>query len=249
MPARPVQKRCWVKAKTYKSKELAALKAYQSAHSQDSGMGMSEEMSAYGLEPIITVHKPGKCRYMRPSDVSLAEFLFSGTSASLTRFSKSFSQRSTLHYAKRKLRKTGLKRARSISESSISEFEVKKPKLLPKLDNTPLEGTELVPCTSPSISTPLASEKLQLELPSDSQKESIVSSEPEKLTERSQSGLTDESEIELCIFCNSAPKDSIFVHGKMAHHCSCYPCAKKTLSSIGRCPLCNAGVEKVLRMF
>ncbi|KAH1022319.1 hypothetical protein HUJ04_011740 [Dendroctonus ponderosae] len=236
LPARPVQKRCWVKANKYKSNEIAALKAYQSGHSQDSGMGLSEEMSPYGLEPTITVYR-------------------SGTSASLTRLSANLSQKSKLRSAKRKLlKKTGLKRARPFSESSrsISEFEVKKPKLLPKPDKTPLEGSELVSCTFPSIETILTSDKLQLELPIDSQKESIVSSEPKKttetlsLTEHSQTDLTDEAE--LCIFCNSAPKDSIFVHGKTAHHCSCYPCAKRTLTCIGRCPLCNAGLETVMRM-
>uniref|UniRef100_A0AAR5PX29 RING-type domain-containing protein n=1 Tax=Dendroctonus ponderosae TaxID=77166 RepID=A0AAR5PX29_DENPD len=236
LPARPVQKRCWVKANKYKSNEIAALKAYQSGHSQDSGMGLSEEMSPYGLEPTITVYR-------------------SGTSASLTRLSANLSHKSKLRSAKRKLvKQTGLKRARPFSESSrsISEFEVKKPKLLPKPDKTALEGSELVSCTFPSIETILTSDKLQLELPIDSQKESIVSSEPKKttetlsLTEHSQTDLTDEAE--LCIFCNSAPKDSIFVHGKTAHHCSCYPCAKRTLTCIGRCPLCNAGLETVMRM-
>ncbi|XP_050314023.1 E3 ubiquitin-protein ligase Mdm2-like [Anthonomus grandis grandis] len=59
----------------------------------------------------------------------------------------------------------------------------------------------------------------------------------------------DKSDSDLCIFCNSAPKNSIFLHTNIAHCCCCYPCAKKTLRSIKKCPICNGSVNKVVRIF
>ncbi|KAL1500870.1 hypothetical protein ABEB36_006295 [Hypothenemus hampei] len=57
------------------------------------------------------------------------------------------------------------------------------------------------------------------------------------------------SEPELCMFCNNAPKDSIFLHGNKAHLCCCYSCAKKTFKSFRRCPICNGVVNKVIKIF
>lgn len=54
---------------------------------------------------------------------------------------------------------------------------------------------------------------------------------------------------DLCMFCNSAPKNSIFIHTNMAHNCCCYKCAVKTLNTIKRCPICNLSVSKVLKMY
>ncbi|XP_019880680.1 protein Mdm4 isoform X2 [Aethina tumida] len=53
----------------------------------------------------------------------------------------------------------------------------------------------------------------------------------------------------LCLFCNSAPKDSIFLHTNIAHMCCCYKCAKKTFNTTRRCPICNGTVNKVVKIF
>ncbi|XP_060525125.1 E3 ubiquitin-protein ligase Mdm2-like [Cylas formicarius] len=103
----------------------------------------------------------------------------------------------------------GTRRKRKSSESSLSDYEVKRAR------------------------------KQEWEV--DSASGSFTSSVAEKPN--------DETTSELCLFCNNAPKDSIFLHTTLAHRCCCYPCAKKTLKTTKRCPICNRSVNKVLRIF
>lgn len=54
---------------------------------------------------------------------------------------------------------------------------------------------------------------------------------------------------ELCILCNVKPRNSVFVHGRIGHMCSCYKCAMRTWAINKRCPLCNCKVRNVLKVF
>lgn len=54
---------------------------------------------------------------------------------------------------------------------------------------------------------------------------------------------------EMCIICNSTPKNSVFLHGRIAHMCCCYRCAMKTWKKLKRCPICNRIVSNVVRVF
>ncbi|CAG9832934.1 unnamed protein product [Diabrotica balteata] len=58
-----------------------------------------------------------------------------------------------------------------------------------------------------------------------------------------------QSSSELCIMCNIAPKDSIFLHTNIGHQCCCYKCAKRTLHAIKRCPICNRSVNKIVKIY
>lgn len=54
---------------------------------------------------------------------------------------------------------------------------------------------------------------------------------------------------ELCILCNANPKNSIFLHGSIAHMCCCYKCAIRTWGTNKRCPVCNCKVKNVVKVF
>ncbi|CAH1173509.1 unnamed protein product [Phaedon cochleariae] len=112
------------------------------------------------------------------------------------------------------------KRKRDLSESSLSDFEIVKK------------------------SKPQRPKTLALSQSSELGSEASASSFSSTTTEKSTSDTS-----ELCIFCNSAPKDSIFLHTNVAHQCCCYRCAKRTLHTIKRCPICNRSVNKVVRIF
>lgn len=60
-------------------------------------------------------------------------------------------------------------------------------------------------------------------------------------------GLNEEKE--LCIICNSNMKDSIFLHGRIAHMCCCYKCSVKTWKINKRCPMCNCIIKNVVKVF
>ncbi|XP_072932444.1 E3 ubiquitin-protein ligase Mdm2-like [Epargyreus clarus] len=51
----------------------------------------------------------------------------------------------------------------------------------------------------------------------------------------------------LCIMCYSEPKSGVFVHGRIAHICCCYKCARQVWAKAKRCPVCNCKVSNVLR--
>ncbi|XP_018327503.1 uncharacterized protein LOC108738540 [Agrilus planipennis] len=54
---------------------------------------------------------------------------------------------------------------------------------------------------------------------------------------------------ELCIVCNSQPKNSIFLHGKTGHMCCCYRCAVRTWHACKSCPICKMKVQNVVKVF
>ena len=60
--------------------------------------------------------------------------------------------------------------------------------------------------------------------------------------------ITVQEESKLCILCRSKPKDTIFVHNKMGHQVSCYPCAKKLWKKRKDCPICRRTVEKIVKV-
>jgi hypothetical protein len=51
-----------------------------------------------------------------------------------------------------------------------------------------------------------------------------------------------------CNICFQAPKDTAFVHGRLAHLFCCYPCAKRLFKMRRPCPLCRRTVEKIARI-
>lgn len=54
---------------------------------------------------------------------------------------------------------------------------------------------------------------------------------------------------ELCIMCNVQPKNSIFLHGNIAHMCSCYKCAMRTWGINKKCPMCNCKARNVVKVY
>lgn len=52
---------------------------------------------------------------------------------------------------------------------------------------------------------------------------------------------------ELCVICITEPKSGVFVHGRIAHICCCYKCAKKVWAKAKRCPVCNCKISNVLK--
>lgn len=125
-------------------------------------------------------------------------------------------------------------RKRQHSESSLSEYEDCKKR---KVESKKEEDVQVA-----STST---SDKKEGETGSREEKENgkVVSESVEKpcvsITENK----------ELCILCNINPKNSIFLHGNIAHMCSCYKCAMRTWGTNKRCPVCNCKVRNVVKVF
>lgn len=148
----------------------------------------------------------------------------------------------------------GLNRKRQFSESSLSDFEVKKPKVEEKL--VPLSQTsDLGSETSGSPISPASIDKESFTVesklkinPLEKLKLAAFESKINQIDKEKKSPLEKENS-ELCIFCNNAPKDSIFLHTNIAHQCCCYKCAKRTLNTIKRCPICNRSVNKVVKIY
>ena len=55
------------------------------------------------------------------------------------------------------------------------------------------------------------------------------------------------AESQICNFCLSRPKDACFIHGRISHQVSCYPCAKKLFKEHKRCPVCRRKIEKITK--
>lgn len=230
--------------------KLDTLRNCLSGLSQDSGVGSSQECPSLGLDQIVVpeyLQSSGKwlkilLYFIRNKRLSI------GTSKSEDIQSNSLlpplveeidpdSTQSKLLNCKG----STLRRKRQSSESSLSDFEVKKPKFAPKLDHPTSDlGSEVSSVSSFSTITSFSSETSGFHSEKSSGSISL---------DTSNSFGSEKSESDLCMFCNSAPKDSIFVHTNIAHRCCCYPCAKKTLKTIKRCPICNGSVNKVLRIF
>ncbi|CAG9856479.1 unnamed protein product [Phyllotreta striolata] len=186
--------------------------------SQDSGLGSSSSSSSQecpplGLDQIVV---PG--RHLKP-----------GTNKSDKIEEKDIERESG--------------RKRRASDSSLSDFDIKKPKYSRAI--APKEARETDGKASVSLSQ--ASTETCLSSSQTSTKSCEIARSNRDIDHSDVSAVSPTSE--LCIICNSAPKDSIFLHTRFGHQCCCYKCAKRTLHMMKRCPICNMPVNKVIKIF
>lgn len=59
----------------------------------------------------------------------------------------------------------------------------------------------------------------------------------------------NESNLGLCRFCMSNPKNGVFVHNNCLHLCCCYKCAIKVWKKRKSCPICNGKIKNVTKLF
>lgn len=216
--------------------KLETLRSALNGLSQDSGIGSSQEM-------------PLSC----PKSVPIAipvDHLKTGTSnmssSSLTTQSITKHQppKSSSNFSNGEIMSiTKNSRKRYISESSLSDFEIKKPKLEEKPSG---RDTDVVVVGGSS-----QEEKQDITKNEDSVSSTVTSSTESvgKSQSASQSNQIEKENSELCIMCKNAPKDSIFLHTNIAHQCCCYKCAKRTLYTYKRCPICNRSVNKIVKIY
>lgn len=212
--------------------KLENLKTALSGLSQDSGIGSSQEMMSDFL--FASEHLKTGTSDM-PSSSSSAKI---SRKPSIDDQSKSAESVSSTEVVTIKNN-----RKRYISESSLSDFEIKKPKLEQKPSSD--LGSEIV---SSSHTSPHKGK----EKPSDHVEDNpdVAQSTTDLVGKSAAPPMQNEKEnSELCIICNNAPKDSIFLHTNIAHQCCCYRCAKRTLYTIKRCPICNRSVNKVVKIY
>lgn len=153
----------------------------------------------------------------------------------------------------------GNNRKRQISESSLSDFEVKKPKVEVKVEEKSVSLSQTSDLDTETSASPVPRLSIKNETVTvNESKVKINSTEKLKTTalenktsfvEKEKHTPFEKENSELCIFCNNAPKDSIFLHTNIAHQCCCYKCAKRTLNTIKRCPICNRSVNKVVKIY
>ncbi|KYB29262.1 E3 ubiquitin-protein ligase Mdm2 [Tribolium castaneum] len=137
------------------------------------------------------------------------------------------------------LTEEGKNRKRQISESSLSdEYEEKRPRKQPKTKENK-ENIEKKSGDESDVAKNATSEKSC----------AVLDGEPPKSPEADQiKGPLPELK-EDCIMCNVQPKNSVFLHGRIAHMCCCYGCAMRTWKSLKRCPICQRKVSNVVRVF
>lgn len=267
---------------------MDALRSCLSGLSQDSGVGSSQECPPLDLDRIIVPDKHLKASPSSKLSTPLQKISEDLISTETSSFSSSAST---------------ISRKRTFSESSLSDFEVKKPEKILKQNPsvTVSQASEVITassigtetlvsfenlekksisqtinldsgissCSSGSLETTISSTLSLIKSFDHSSSSAIISESseksvntPENLEKISNSipnvdssntissgKLTSSDNSELCIFCNNAPKDSIFLHTNIAHQCCCYKCAKRTLQTIKRCPICNRSVNKVVKIF
>ncbi|CAH1954541.1 unnamed protein product [Acanthoscelides obtectus] len=234
---------------------LSGLAQSSGSASQDSGISSSQDWPLLDLDQIVVPESHLKTGTSSPSTVTTEE---------------------KTEYKAEVLLNPATKRKRCESESSLSDFEVKKPrrklrkslsdgetdsntaKVSPLVDfeekrkqlgknypkNLSVTGILRKPFVTDPKALPTEEKPLSLSQTSDLGSEVSTSS-----CSSTSASTTSSSKEELCIFCNSAPKDSIFLHTNIAHQCCCYKCAKRTLRTIKRCPICNRSVNKVVKIF
>ncbi|KAG5891955.1 hypothetical protein JTB14_002227 [Gonioctena quinquepunctata] len=196
--------------------KLDTLRSCLSGLSQDSGIGSSQDCPSLDLDQIIVPDehlRPGTSKISSIREKCELEDVLDKTNTSPAVEESKFVGKGNLSEIR-----VDSKRKRQASESSLSDFDIKK-----------MKHSQEKPITLSQTS----------DLGSEISTTSFSSSTTEKSSESS----------ELCIFCNNAPKDSIFLHTNIAHQCCCYKCAKRTLHTIKRCPICNRPVNKVVRIF
>lgn len=220
--------------------KLENLKSALIVLSQDSGIGSSQEMSSLPecLDLLNEDLKSGM------SDISSST---SSNSRKLRNSSKDEQLKSSSSYSSTEFTSSKSNRKRYISESSLSDFEIKKPRIDEKLPSSQTSdlGSEVSTSSFGSYH-------------SESQKSSTEKDDCVDVTKASGESVgkstvppsqNEKENSELCIICNNAPKDSIFLHTNIAHQCCCYRCAKRTLHTIKRCPICNRSVNKVVKIY
>lgn len=216
------------------------LKSALSGLSQDSGIGSSQESSSLpspnGLGLLNEDTKTGI------SDVSSTT-----VSKKLRKSPSEEKTKSASSYSSADFGCTKSNRKRYISESSLSDFEIKKPRIEEKLPSSQTSdlGSEI--STSSFSSSQSETQKSSTEKDYRDQTTKVSRESVGKSTEPLSQNEKENSE--LCIICNNAPKDSIFLHTNIAHQCCCYRCAKRTLHTIKRCPICNRSVNKVVKIY
>ncbi|XP_044257947.1 E3 ubiquitin-protein ligase Mdm2-like [Tribolium madens] len=142
------------------------------------------------------------------------------------------------------LENEGKNRKRQISESSLSdEYEEKRPRKQPKTKDENAEE---------KLKSKKSGDESDQAKNATSEKSCVVLDEetlPPKSPEADQiKGPLPELK-EDCIMCNVKPKNSVFLHGRIAHMCCCYSCAMRTWKSLKRCPICQRKVSNVVRVF
>lgn len=227
-PPRP-RKHKKSKAKQENPVKLESLQSCLNGLSQDSGLGSSQEFPSLQLDKIV----------MPPHVISSIKASDSESTS----------------------------RKRQHSESSLSEYEeCKRPKLDKKVNtNIKLRSSSSDLTT---VATSAAAAANANTVPEDQQQQldtnksdCLVVENTQKRTSDSEETRQDFSENiakpvisipenrELCIMCNTNPKNSIFLHGNIAHMCSCYKCAMRTWGTNKRCPVCNCKVRNVVKVF
>ena len=52
-----------------------------------------------------------------------------------------------------------------------------------------------------------------------------------------------------CIFCQSEPSDTVFVHGRNGHQVACHKCAKRHWKKYANCPVCRIKIQNIIKVF
>ncbi|XP_050314225.1 uncharacterized protein LOC126748802 isoform X2 [Anthonomus grandis grandis] len=230
--------------------KLDTLRSCLSGLSQDSGLGSSQECPSFGLDQIV-VPEHLQSTGTSKTDDSSTNPLDPKQPENIEKISRT-SEKSPnsptrcVNSENALPQKTvpSLKRNRTSSESSLSEHETPKKLKASESQGSEQHTSDLGSEASSSVLNSFSS------VGSNSSSSGFFSENNLPVMQNRSSGFgSDKSDPELCIFCNNAPKNSIFLHTNIAHCCCCYPCAKKTLKSIKRCPICNGTVNKVLRIF
>ncbi|CAH0552568.1 unnamed protein product [Brassicogethes aeneus] len=200
--------------------------------SQDSGIGSSQECPQLDLDRIVVPH------YHLSQGTSSSSLTSSTTTSAVNGCSTS------------SLESVTLKEETKLSEIGTEDAGTS------NLTASSTSGIGSGSGTSSSISSSENSggsssslESVTLDTKSDVVSENdykVAENDSEKGYNSSRSNANDS---DLCMFCHSAPKDGIFLHTNIAHVCCCYKCAKKTLNTTKRCPICNRPVNKVVKIF
>lgn len=222
-PPRPRKKRSRKSTPPRNPVKLDTLRSCLKGLSQDSGIGSSQECPPLDLDQIIV---PDHLQQGTSSSKQQDENRVTEISEEKIESVDEQSEKSTESRVGSSLSNMEVKsRKRQLSESSLSDFE-----LDPKRKCTENECKDKGRENNEKIS----------DIGSDIFNSFSSTAESVDFTKTSS---------ELCIFCNDAPKDSIFLHTNIAHRCCCYKCAKRTLHTIRRCPICNRSVNKVVKIY
>ncbi|XP_018571357.1 uncharacterized protein LOC108911025 isoform X2 [Anoplophora glabripennis] len=258
-PPRPKRNK---KSRKDKQKEppvkLDVLRTCLNNLSQDSGIGSSQEWQVFGMAQIVlpdslpsgtsqistitelSENAEDDIEKKSSEDVtsSSLEQIGGNNNESQTRVQETkVSESSSSFSSTNTNRNVGKGRKRYLSESSLSDFDVKP------------HASKVCKIALPENDQPLSQSQTS-DLGSEIGSTSFISSITEKSNTTDGEGLkgNGSENTELCIFCNDAPKDAIFLHSKVAHQCCCYRCAKRTIKTRKRCPICNVAVSKVFRV-